>query len=133
MEAPMNETTNIMSAEFRANPYRYYAEMRRSQPVARVEPGGMFAVSRYSDVARIMKSPEIFGQGFRAAWEPAWLPHNPLARSVLALDGLDHARLRALVSGAFGPRAVSRLEPRVRALANDLTSELQTAGEADLI
>src|SRR5262249_52176486 len=105
MEAPMHELTNIMSAEFRANPYRYYAEMRRSRPITRVEPGGVWAVSRYEDVARIMKSPALFAQGFRAAWEPPWLPENPLARSVLALDGQDHARLRAIISGAFGPRS----------------------------
>lgn len=129
----MNARTNIMSAEFRTNPYPYYAEMRRSQPVAQVEPGGMWAVSRYRDVERIMKSPELFAQGFRAAWEPPWLPNNPLARSVLALDGQEHGRLRAIVSGAFGPRAVARLEPRVRALAGELASAIEARGEVDII
>jgi cytochrome P450 len=129
----MSARTNIMSDEFRANPYPYYAEMRRSQPVVQVEPGGMWAISRYRDVERVMKSPELFAQGFRAAWEPPWLPNNPLARSVLALDGKEHGRLRAIVSGAFGPRAVSRLEPRVRALAGELAEAIEARGEVDII
>jgi cytochrome P450 len=122
-----------MSSTFRTNPYPFYAEMRRSQPVALVDPGGMWAVSRHRDVERILKSPDIFAQGFRAAWQPAWLPDNPLARSLLALDGQPHARLRAIVSGVFGPRAMSRLEPRARALAGDLASAFDTRGEVDLI
>jgi cytochrome P450 len=129
----MNQSTNIMSAEFRANPYPYYADMRRTQPVLQVEPGGMWAVSRYRDVARVIKSPDLFAQGFRAAWEPAWLPKNPLARSLLALDGQDHGRLRALVSGAFGPRLINTLEPRIRVLANELVEHIASRGEADVI
>ena len=129
----MTTRRNIMTPDFRANPYPFYAEMRRSEPVAEVDPGGMWAVSRYEDVERILKSPELFAQGFRAAWQPPWLPENPLASSILALDGAPHARLRAIVSRAFGPRVMSRLEPRVRAIAGELASGIAARGEAEVI
>lgn len=122
-----------MAPDFRANPYPFYAEMRRSEPVALVEPGGMWAISRYDDVERVLKSPEIFAQGFRAAWQPPWLPQNPLASSVLALDGPPHARLRAIVSRAFGPRVMSRIESRIRTLAGKLASAIESGAEVELI
>jgi cytochrome P450 len=129
----MNTRRDIMAPEFRADPYPFYAEMRRSEPVVEVDPGGMWAVSRHEDVERILKSPELFAQGFRAAWQPPWLPQNPLASSVLALDEAPHARLRAIVSRAFGTRAVSRLEPRVRAIAGELASGIAAGAEVEVV
>jgi cytochrome P450 len=130
----MTPRVNLMAPEIRANPYPFYAEMRRSGAPVEVDPGGLWAVSRHEDVAFILKSPEVFSsRGFKAAWQPPWLEYNPLAESMLALDGPAHARLRALVTGAFGPRAIARLEPRIRALAGELADDLAARGEADFI
>jgi cytochrome P450 len=130
----MNAQINLMAPEFRANPYPFYAEMRRKHPVQKVEPGGLWAVSRFDDVERVLKTPELFAQGFRAAWQPDWLEReNPLASSILALDDPAHARLRTLVTRSFGARAVARLEPRIRDRATALAGELASRGEADFI
>jgi cytochrome P450 len=132
--SPMNDPIHLMTPELRANPYPFYAEMRRARPVVQVEPAGMWAVSRHEDVAFVLKHPELFSsQGFRAAWEPAWLGYNPIARSILAMDGAPHAKLRAFVTRAFGARALARIEPRIRELAAGLAGELAAAGEADFI
>ena len=129
----MDPRVNIMTPDFRANPYPFYAEMRRARAVE-VDPGGMWAVSRHEDVAYILKNPELFSsRGFKEAWQPPWLEYNPLADSMLATDGPAHARLRMLVSSAFGPRTIARLEPRIRELAAALTDDLASRGEADFI
>ena len=129
----MDPRVNIMTPDFRANPYPFYAEMRRAR-AALVDPGGMWAVSRHEDVAYILKNPELFSsRGFKEAWQPPWLEYNPLADSMLATDGPAHARLRVLVSSAFGPRTIARLEPRIRELAAALTDDLASRGEADFI
>ena len=129
----MNEPMNILSPAFRADPYPYYAELRRRGAVCQVEPGGMWAVSRHEEVLFVLKHPERFSsQGFKAAWEPPWVGVNPLASSVLAMDPPAHTRLRALVSRGFGPAAASRLEPRVRALAGELAEGLR-GEEVDFI
>lgn len=44
------ERINLLAPEVRDNPYPVYAEMQRSAPVCQVDPGGMWAVSRYDDV-----------------------------------------------------------------------------------
>jgi hypothetical protein len=128
----MKEPMNVLTPDFRANPYPYYAELRRASPVCQVEPGGMWAVSRYEDVLFVLKHPELFSsQGFKLAWQPAWVGYNPLANSILAQDPPGHTRLRALVSRGLGPRAVARLEIRLRALAGELARAL--TGEVDFI
>jgi hypothetical protein len=130
----MSDRIHLMTPEFRSNPYPFYAEMRRSRPVVQVEPAGMWAVSRHEDVVFVLRHPELFSSsGFRAAWEPSWLGYNPLARSILATDGEPHAKLRALVTRAFGARVLARIEPRVREIAAGLAEELASVGEGDLI
>ena len=113
----MTEPINLFAPDVRRNPYPIYARLRDA-PVQQVEPGGLWAVSRHEDVERVLKNPQVFSSaGFEALLEPSWLPHNPLADSMLAKDGPAHARLRAQVSRVFAPRAIARLEPRVRAIA----------------
>lgn len=125
----MDEPMNVLSPAFRADPYPYYAELRRRGPVSQVEPGGMWAVSRYEEVIFVLKHPELFSsQGFKTAWQPPWVGYNPLANSMIAMDPPGHARLRALVSRGFGPLAAARLEPRVRTLAGELADGLRGEG-----
>jgi len=130
----MFPTIDLMAPQHRRDPYPDYAEMRRSRPVCRVEPGGLIAVSRYKDVELVLKSPKLFSShGFRAAWQPEWAGDNPLAQSLVASDGEEHARLRAIVSRAFTPASVSLLDAGLRANAAELADRLREQGEADFM
>ena len=51
----MSHRLNLMSPEARRNPYPLYAELRRG-PVQQVDPGGLWAVSRYDDVLAVLKA-----------------------------------------------------------------------------
>lgn len=125
---------NLLAPETRANPYPLYKQLRDEQPIARVEPGGMYAVSRYDDVVAVLRSPSVFSSAaFRAMWMPAWLPQNPIAGSIVTTDPPEHTRLRGLVSRPFEPRAVTRLEPRVRTFALDLVDNLCRVDEVDFV
>ncbi|WP_434419789.1 hypothetical protein [Nannocystis pusilla] len=122
----MRTRIDILAPEVRADPYPHYARLRRDHPVCLAEPGGMWLVSRHDDIMTVLRDPARFSsQGFRAVWEPSWIGYNPLARSILAIDGPAHARLRALASRSLGPRAVARLEPAIRARAERLLSDLE--------
>lgn len=128
------QRVNILAPEFRADPHPRYAEMRRNTPVIQVEPAGFWAISRHEDVAFVIKNSQLFSsQGFKAAWQPEWVGYNPLANSMLALDGAGHTRLRTLVSRAFNASAINRLEVRIRKLANRLVEELAAKSEADFV
>ncbi|MEA1854826.1 cytochrome P450 [Cytobacillus sp. FSL W7-1323] len=54
-------------------------------------------------------------------------------KSMLFLDGLDHRRLRMLVSKAFTPRYMEGLRPRVQEIADELLDNVHSKGEMDLV
>jgi len=130
----MNEMPDFWAPATRANPYPMYAEMRRSSPLYRIEPDGVWAVSRYEDVQFVLKNTQIFSsEGFRRALRPDWLGRNPLADSMLVMDPPTHTSMRATMSRAFSPRVISDLEPRIRAVSEQLADALRGRDEADLV
>ena len=131
----MHGWLNLMAPEVRANPYPFYAELRRHPSLARVEPGGFWAVSRQADVLHVLKNPQLFSStGNRVVSEPEWLgQHNPFAESIVMLDPPRHTRMRALVNRAFGPTALARLEPRVRAYAEEVAAALPAGRTVDFV
>ncbi|HLL02691.1 MAG TPA: cytochrome P450 [Myxococcaceae bacterium] len=130
----MDSPLHLMSPEVRANPYPLYAELRRTG-IRQIEPGGMWAVSRYDDVLAVLKDPRRFSsEGLGQSFLPPWLPRNPVAQSLVMKDPPSHTRLRGRVSRAFGPAALAVLEPRIRALAEQLAENLlRHEGEVDFM
>jgi cytochrome P450 len=59
---------------------------------------------------------------------------NPAPSSMMSMDGADHARLRRLVAGAFAPRRMATLAPRIQRRVDDLLDAMTAAGSpADLV
>jgi cytochrome P450 len=130
----MTRRVNLLSDEFRANPYPGYAELRRHRPVTPVEPAGLWAVSRYEDVAFVLHTPQCFSpEGLRTVWEPAWLGYNPLAQATVLLEGAAPHPLQAWMQQALGPEALQRLEPRIRQVAHTLADGLLSQKHTDFI
>lgn len=146
--APLDDPVNILSAEFKANPYPYYARLRAEAPVSRVilptkEP--IWLITRYDDVATVLKD-ERFTKNKSVAMTPQQLADQPwfqklfasplfksLNRSMLAVDPPDHTRLRALVSKVFAPRLIEQMRERIHALTDELLDHVQNRGRMDLI
>lgn len=130
----MSERLNLMSPEVHADPYPFYAELRRSAPVCQVDPGGIWAVSRYADVVTVLKNPKTFSS---AAWtqrvSPPWLKRNPLADSLFVLDPPAHTRMRQLINPSLSYDSVDKLEPRMRAAAEELAAPLRDRREVEFI
>ena len=130
----MTQRLNLLTPEIRANPFPTYAELRRDAPVSQVDPGGMWAVSRYEDIMHVLKNPQRFtSSGMQQAWRPKWCPDYPLADSMLVTDPPRHGRLRAIMTRAFSATAMSRLEPRVRQLAEDTAAAIPMGRSVDFV
>lgn len=130
----MQEPINIFDPDVRSNPYPSYARMRLDGPVQQVQPGGFWAVSRAEDVEFVLKNPQIFSSsGFEPIFKTSWLPHNPMGDSMVVKDGPAHAKLRALVSSVFTPRALARLEPQIRATCVEVAEHLAVIREGDFV
>lgn len=131
----MSERPNLLSPEVRANPYPFYARLRREAPVCQVEPRGMWLLTRQDEVLYAFKHPELFSSaGLARALEVPWLgrPH-PLASAMSFADPPRHGRLRGLVQQSFTPAAVARVEPFVRSVVEPLAADLAERRKADFI
>ena len=122
----MSQRLNLMSPEFREDPYPFYAKLRRESPVCQVDPNGFWAVSRYEDIITVFKDPELFSSSaLRISAEPPWLGRtNPASEGMNLAEPQQHARLRGLVSRAFTQSVVARMEPFARDVASRLTDML---------
>ena len=107
----MISPVNVVSREFKANPYPFYAQLRVEAPVYPLTipvRGKAWYVTRYEDVLALVKD-ERFVKDTRnvSASEqtalPNWMPPflRPIAQNMLSLDGEDHNRLRGLVHKAL--------------------------------
>jgi cytochrome P450 len=115
----------------RRNPFGLYAEARRECPVY-AHPGlPIVSVFRYDDVQAILKDSQTWSSHFPPppGIDPATMPEP----SMIGQDPPEHTRLRALVSQAFTPRIVRRLEPRMRQIADELITDAVAKGEVDLV
>ncbi|GAA1891525.1 cytochrome P450 [Lapillicoccus jejuensis] len=126
-----------------ADPYAAYEHLRGQ---ARLVSNGLVRSAHDHDlVAAVLRSPDVVTiGGFRpppllrgltrlAGRGPAGPVEKP---SLLAVDGLDHARMRKIVIRSFSAKAVARLRTRTEAIAADLLDGLEAAGArggADLV
>lgn len=120
---------DLTAPEVVADPYPYFAEERRSHPVAWHEASGMWltfdhaaanAVLRHRSLGRIWTDKQPVER-----FEPFNLLHR---NQMMENEPPEHTRLRRLVAGAFARGHVERLRPRVRALAEELLGEVDPAG-----
>ena len=124
---PMNY--NPLLPEVKANPYPYYAELRREAPVYQVEGMGIYAISRYEDVMFAVNHPEVFSS---EGYSNMTINDKP-AKMLIFTDPPDHTRMRNLVNRAFTPKMVADLEPRIRQVTDQLIDAMAQRGETDLI
>jgi cytochrome P450 PksS len=137
------DPVRLASAEFKANPYPFYARLRAEAPVYRVilptrEPAWL--VTRYDDVVTVLKD-DRFLKNAETAMTPEQAAQQPwfrtlfksLKRNLLEVDPPDHTRLRALVTKAFSPRLVEQMRERIQRLTDELLDQLRGRDRIDLI
>lgn len=94
---------------------------------------GFWGITRHSDIVSISRSPKDFRSGQGVMLEE--VPEDLLsaAQSFLAMDAPQHTDLRRLISSAFTPRQVARIEDQIRGQAARIVDELIDEGDGDFI
>ncbi|ANZ14416.1 cytochrome P450 [Streptomyces noursei ATCC 11455] len=123
------------SAEFSRNPYPLLAALRTGGPVRRMRTGRdrtTWVVTGWAEARAALADRRLSKDTARYfADRPSGRDLAPaISRSMLATDPPDHGRLRRLAMTAFTPAAVSRLEPRIREIAEGLATALAGAAQA---
>ncbi len=134
---------NIVSAEFKADPFPFLARLRASEPVYRTtlpDKTVVWLLTRYDDVSALLRDERFTKNRRRALTEEQlrklpWTPpmFRPLERNMLDLDPPDHTRLRSLVHKAFTPSLVEQIRARTQTVADELVDRVVRLGEMDLI
>jgi cytochrome P450 len=133
---------DFVSEAFFRNPGAAVATLRASGPaVAARFPmvGKIWVTTTHEATARVLKDSSTFTlrkEGGAVAGIRWWMPRlaQTLASNMLTTDEPDHTRLRSIVDEAFRRRAVLDMQPRIRAMADELAGELFARGRpADLV
>ncbi len=114
------------------DPYPALAALREASPFAEFD-GKLVVAGRHADCSaalRDLNASSERNQSLLAAGSGRRARERP---SFLSLDPPDHTRLRRLVSKAFTPRMIARLEPRIRALTSELLAAAAGAGELEVV
>jgi len=123
-----------------ADPYAHYRELRCAAPVHWSSQTQAWVLTRYADVASLLHDSR-FSSAYFHRWlgglpEPVRAQFPDVARLMTTINFMDppgHTRLRALYGNAFTPRALERLRPRIRAMADELIDAVQDSGRMDVI
>jgi cytochrome P450 len=138
----MTAHVDFTSEAFFRDPAETIARLRAAGPVVATRfpiVGKVWITTTYETTARVLKDSATFTlrkEGGALAGLRWWMPRflATLASSMLTMDEPDHTRLRAIVDEAFRRRAVLEMEPRIRAIAENLADQLFAQGSpADLV
>jgi cytochrome P450 len=105
---------------------------RETDPVYFDEKTEKWRLLDYATVARVLSDPATFSSDFTGL-APVQEDFEVMrAGMFVGMDPPRHRKLRTLVSQAFTPRTVAALEPRIRAITNDLLDAVAGASRMDL-
>ena len=122
------------------SPYGQYARLRADDPVHWSDLLEGWVLTRYEDVAFILREPTISVELDNA--NPTAFVESERARmantghksdTLVLRDDPDHARLRRLMQQPFGIRAIDALRDMVRVRVDDAIEQLVARGEMDVI
>jgi cytochrome P450 len=123
-----------LDRDFLENPFPVYRALRESDPVHRNEDGSYF-LTRHADLETAYKHPAMSSDK-RVDFRPN-LGSSPLYKhhttSLVFNDDPYHKRVRKLLAGAFTPKKLKELEPRIHAVVGRLLEALEERGSFDLI
>ncbi|MEV0341865.1 cytochrome P450 [Nocardia sp. NPDC050713] len=98
------------------------------------ENGGIWAVTRFSDIVEIEKDPDAFTSTKGPAFPLTNMgPDNPAADMIMCTDPPRHNYLRRAAAKGFAPRIVSNFEPWIREVVTEVIDGVEGKSEFDYI
>jgi cytochrome P450 len=120
----------MLTEEYKREPHKVIARLREQDPVHWVPGIGFWYVTRYDDVRRLFTDPNVTND--QRAWDRYVAPAEGTFMRWVSEHGLfslppdEHARVRRLVSAAFTPRAIARMDDQVREVVEQFAAPLRS-------
>jgi cytochrome P450 len=138
----MTIRADFTSQDYFRDPVAEIAKLRAAGPVVEVRlplVGTVWTTTTQDLANQVLRDSETFtlrkddGDVVGLQW---WMPKivRAVSNNMLSADEPDHTRLRGIVDEAFRRRAVLDMEPRILAIAGELSDQLFAEGSpADLV
>ncbi|WP_208903465.1 cytochrome P450 [Streptomyces incarnatus] len=104
-------------------------------PVRYDAQAGIWCVYGYKEVQHVLANPATFSSHTQRV-----IPKDMLEGqeefsegNLIQMDGLEHKKLRGLISHAFTPKMVADMEPRIAELTNELLDEVADGNRMELV
>ena len=94
---------------------------------------GFWAATRLEDITYVSRRPEIFSSAEGTAISPLPKQVEEMTAFFLMMDPPEHTTYRRLISTAFTPRQVARIEAQIEAGAQEIVDGLVGAGQVDFV
>ena len=117
--------------------------LRRERPVSWHRPiegslapstkDGIWVVTTHDLISFVSKNPELFCSGDGVQFEEAPAHLNEAIASFLSMDAPRHGALRRLVSSAFTPKQVAKIDDQIKQQASTIVDDLLVAREGDFV
>jgi len=122
--------------------HRVAAEIRRDEPVMRVEADGwpaFWAITTHEDVFDVSRRSDVFWNTEKSAPGPD-IQYDlmqamgiEMPRTLVHIHGDTHQKLRNITNDWFRPAAVKKLQPTIESIADEYVEKLvDMGGECDL-
>ncbi|MGE2733974.1 cytochrome P450 [Mycolicibacterium vaccae] len=98
-----------------------------------IEEPGFWALTRRADIAYVSQHPELFTSERGVALDPMPAEVQRFASFFLTMDPPQHTTYRRLISSAFTPRNVARIEEQIHRAAVAIVDDLVGAGDIDFV
>jgi cytochrome P450 len=122
------------------DPYPVFARLRKEAPAFYCESLDTFVISRYEDVRRISRNPEVWsvadGQTlndakYKSHVTDSFFPEG--AERLMTTDPPRHRELRRVISPVFTPRNVGTMEESIRLFTRQLLDTIDPGKEIDFV
>jgi len=122
------EPADLRSPEFMRNPFPVWRRLREEQPLFWDEPSGMWLLTRYDDVMKVLGDGAVYSaRTYQERFRPVF------GRTLAELDGPRHIRERTIVAPAFVGKALESYRPLIAAAVERLRTGLAGHREFDLV
>ena len=147
--APSPRRHSAVDISSRAFWSRSFAEREESFAVLRREPeltwhrpldaafphdeAGFWAATRLEDITHVSRRPEVFSSTSGVGLGPLPTQVQAMTAFFLMMDPPEHTTYRRLISAAFTPRQVARIQSQIEASAEEIVDDLVGAGQVDFV
>jgi cytochrome P450 len=120
------ELPTIFTEDSLIDPFPLYHAIREKHPVCEIDPGGIWAVSRYQDVKFALQHHNIFSSTDNLQiLQPDWLKNDYLPRYMLAEEPPVYNYHRSIILRAFLEEAINDLEVPIKETAASLIASIK--------